>query len=277
MGTDTETNERWKDALAAAGRAGLAAGRYVARQSAAAYRAVDPDVRRHLAQLPLMSYSLFSRKGVPVEAGVPDGHPPLVFVHGLGGGRSDFSPMAWYLRRMGRKRSYAIAFEAGQDIPARAAALAGFVREVLDATGEPQVDLVAHSLGGIVARLAILDHGLDHSVRTLITMGTPHQGTFSARLGDTPLTRALRPHSALMTTLADRPLPPGIRGVSFWSHGDLMILPPESAALPGTRQIEMPHYTHYGYLIHPSSWKTVLEAFNPARTSRPESEVTMDA
>ncbi|MFH1532397.1 MAG: alpha/beta fold hydrolase [Pseudomonadota bacterium] len=170
--------------------------------------------------------------------------------------------MAWYLRRMGRKRSYAIAFEAGQDIPGRVAALAAFVGEIREVTGEPRVDIVAHSLGGVVARLAIAEHGLASAVRTLVTMGAPHLGTYSARLGDSEITRALRPDSELMRTLAKTSLPPGLRAVSFWSRGDLVILPPESAAMPGSRQIEAPHYTHYGYLIVPGSWKAVLEALN---------------
>ena len=258
--TKNEPGEPWRRALKATGRVGLAIGRFVARQSGDMYRAVDPDVQRHLGQLPLMGYSLFLRKNVPIEAGLSDGHPPLVFVHGLGGGRGDFLPMAWYLSRMGRKRSYSIAFKAGEDIPARAAALGAFVREIQEVTGEPRVDMVAHSLGGVVARLAIVEHDLGDVVRTLITLGTPHQGTYSARLGNTPVTRALRPDSELMRALAGKPLPQGLRVVTFWSRGDLVILPSESAALPGSRQVEVPNYTHYGYLIVPGSWKAVLES-----------------
>ncbi len=265
MGSTSDSPGPWTRALAAAGRAAVTAGRAIARVSADAYQAVDPDVRRHIAQLPLMSYSLYKRGGVPIEAGVADGHPPMVFVHGLGGGRGDFRPMAWYLRRMGRKRSYAIAFDTSQDIPGRAAALAEFVGEIIEVTGEPQVDIVAHSLGGLIARLAIVDHGLAPRVKSLITMGTPHGGTYSARLGNSPVTRELRPDSPLIRHLAQRPLPAALNAVSFWSRGDLVILPAESAALPGSRQIEVPHYTHYGYLIVPASWKAVLQALIPNR------------
>lgn len=262
MGSTHDSPAPWKRALAAAGRAAVTAGKTIARVSAEAYQAVDPDVRRHIAQLPLMSYSLYKRKGVPIEAGVADGHPPMVFVHGLGGGRGDFRPMAWYLRRMGRKRSYAIAFDTSQDLPGRAAALAEFVREIVEVTGEPQVDIIAHSMGGLIARLAIVDDGLAPLVKTLITMGTPHGGTYSARLGNSVVTRELRPDSPLIRRLAEKPLPPHLHVVTFWSRGDLVILPPESAALAGSQQIEVPHYTHYGYLIVPASWKAVLQALN---------------
>lgn len=245
-------------AVAASVGRGLAqAGRFVGAKVAAAYRGVDPDVRRHIAQLPLMSYSLFARRGRPVESGQPDGHPPLVFVHGLGGGRGDFVPMALYLRHKGRKRSYSIRFDGIGDVEARGAELAAFLREVLEVTGEPQVDIVAHSLGGVTALVAIVDHDLGRQVRNLVTMGSPLGGTYAARLGNTPVTWDLRPGSPFLERLRESPLPAGVRATSFWSSADLIILPPESAKLPGSRQVEMTPFTHYGYLIHPRSWKAV--------------------
>jgi len=259
----------WDDSLeglarvAAATARGLAAtGRFVGAKVAAAYQGVDPDVRRHIGQLPLMSYSLFTRKARPLEAGTPDGHPPLVFVHGLGGGRGDFFPMAWYLRRRGRRRSYSIRFEGTGDVEARGAELAAFIKDVVAVTGEPRVDVVAHSLGGVAARVAIQEHDLGGTVRRLVTMGSPHGGTYAARLGNTPITLDLRPDSALMERLRRTPLPPSVEATSFWSASDLVILPARSAALPGSRQIEMTPFTHYGYLIHPRSWRAVFEALS---------------
>ena len=246
--------------LAATGRGLAATGRFLGTRVAAAYRGVDPDVRRHIAQLPLMSYSLFARSARPVEAIEPDGHPPLIFVHGLGGGRGDFAPMAWYLRFLGRKRSYSIRFEGSGDIVARAEELATFVREVVKVTGEPEVDIVAHSLGGVAARVAILEYDLGGMIRCLVTLGSPHGGTFAARLGNTPVTKDLRPDSDLMAKLRRTPLPSSLRISSCWSSSDLVIMPPESAALKGSRQIDLTPLTHYGYLIHPRAWTAVYEA-----------------
>jgi triacylglycerol lipase len=55
----------------------------------------------------------------------------------------------------------------------RAAELAAFVREV----GARRVNLVAHSMGGLDARYAVSRLGLDRSVASLTTIGTPHLGT----------------------------------------------------------------------------------------------------
>lgn len=246
--------------MAAAGRGGAIAGRFIADKAVAAYRSVDPDVQRHLVQLPLLSYSLLFWRGLPVEPGIPDGHPPLVFVHGMGGSRGDFAPMAFYLRQAGRRRSYHIQFPGSQTLEERAASLAAYVEEVTRVTGEPKVDLVAHSMGGVAARLAIVDHGLGPRLKTFITLGTPHAGTYPARYGNTANTLMLRPDSELITRLNQHRLSRRIRGVTFWSRNDLLILPPESAALEGTRQVELTPSTHYGYLINPRAWRAVMEA-----------------
>jgi len=260
MSQSNEAGETLVRILGAVGRGLVVAGRFVGAKAAAAYRGVDPDVRRHIAQLPLMSYSLFARKGRPVEAGTPDGHPPIVFVHGLGGGRGDFVPMALYLRHKGRRRSYSMRFEGGGNVEDLGAQLAAFVREVLEVTGEPQVDVVAHSLGGVAALVAIVDHDLGCRVRCVVTLGSPLGGTYAARLGNTPVTWDLRPGSPFLERLRKLPLPASVRATSFWSASAVVILPPESARLFGSQQIEMTPLTHYGYLLHPRSWKAICQA-----------------
>lgn len=245
------------------------AGAAVGRQTARWYRSIDPDLKRHLVQTPLLSYSLFSSRKVTVRAQEADGHPPLIFVHGLGGSRGDFLLMSSYFWLKGRSRTYRIHFRKGQSIDQMAKALAGFVRRVKRTTREKKVDIVAHSLGGLISRIAVVEHRLAGSVKTLITLGAPHLGTHSARLLDTETFRDLRPESVLMRRLRNKRWPSRVRGVTFWSRSDLMILPPESAALPGTSTVEMPRFTHYSYLIDPKSWRTVYETLDQGAPEAP--------
>ncbi len=240
------------------GQAAAKTGTFVGRKVAEGYHSIDPDVMRHVAQVPLLGYSLLVSRRDPIEAGEPDGYPPLIFVHGLGGNRGNFLLMAGYFWMMGRKRSYKIHFDGGQSLEDMAHALARFIEDVRKATGEDQVDIVAHSMGGIVTRLALAENDTLKHVRTLITLGTPHYGTYPARYANTELTRALRPDSDLMQRLerADR-LAKNMRVVTFWSRNDLFVLPPTSAALEGAEQIDATPFTHYSYLIDPKSWKAV--------------------
>ncbi len=68
-----------------------------------------------------------------------------------------------------------------------------------------------------------------------------------------------------MAQLAKRSLPSSVSVSSCWSSSDLVILPPESAALPGTQQVDLTPLTQYGYLIHPRAWTAVSVAIGCAR------------
>ncbi len=252
----------FSDIVSAVGRGAAQAGRFVGRKVSEGYQAIDPDVRRHIAQTPLLVYSLLDPRRPAVEAIPDDGHPPLVFVHGLGGSRGDFVLMALFLRAHGRKRAYRIHFDTTRDLSDRAEDLAAFVREVMDVNKVDSVDIVAHSLGGIISRLAIGRAGLEKHVHSLTTLGTPHAGTYPARFGATALLRGLRPKSEVVRELNRRGWPEGVRGVTCWSDADVLVLPSESAAVEGTTQIDMSPLTHYGYLISPRSWATVARALH---------------
>jgi len=239
------------------GRHSAKCGVFIGKKTAEGWRAIDPDVKRHIAQLPLLSYSLFVSKNEAIEPGEPDGHAPLIFVHGMGGNRGNFLLMAFYLRHRGRRRSYKIHFAPGQTMDEMAIALANFIRKVKKVTGKKQVEIVTHSLGGIIARLAINDHRIGPSVKSLIALAAPFNGTYPARYANTVNIRDLRPNSAFIKKLNSKPLPAHIRTVTFWSKNDLFVLPPESAIIEGAESVDMTPFTHYQYLFDPRCWGAV--------------------
>jgi triacylglycerol esterase/lipase EstA (alpha/beta hydrolase family) len=57
---------------------------------------------------------------------------------------------------------------------------AGVVNAVLVQTGAAQVDIVAHSLGGIVARTYMKRHNAFRHVRNLVTVASPNHGMRAA-------------------------------------------------------------------------------------------------
>jgi pimeloyl-ACP methyl ester carboxylesterase len=246
------------------GRAALGAGRSIA----SAYRAIDPDVRRHVAQLPLASLSWLTAKERPIEPLPDDGHAPILFVHGLGGHRGNFLGMQGWLRLAGRKRTYALGFASETTLHEMAGSVQKSIRDIVRQNRldrHAKVDIVAHSLGGLVARLA-LEHGPTRArVGTLVTLGSPHGGTYAARFGATARVKELRPGSPTLRKL-ERQVPwhGQPRLVCLWSRSDVLLLPPTSACIAGAENVEMTDFTHYSYLLHPRAGQAVLEALGGA-------------
>jgi len=62
----------------------------------------------------------------------------------------------------------------------RAEELRRKTNEVLTVTGAEKVHIIAHSMGGLDARMMIVDLGMADKVASLTTIGTPHFGTIIA-------------------------------------------------------------------------------------------------
>jgi pimeloyl-ACP methyl ester carboxylesterase len=234
------------------------------QSAVAAYQAVDPDARKHLAQLPVMGLSMLAPRGAAVEPLPDDGHRPVVLVHGLAGHPGNFLALRQYLALKGRRRVYAIDFGSAESLELMAAMLRDFVDAVVARNGldaEARIDIVAHSMGGLVTRLALEDRALAARVACVITLASPHSGTYTARLGGTTPTTELRPESAMVARLAhqlpwdEQPQLP--RLVALWSASDLIVLPGEGGQVPGAENIELPGYTHYSYFLEPPAWRLV--------------------
>jgi pimeloyl-ACP methyl ester carboxylesterase len=233
----------------AAGKIAAEAGRFLSK--------VNPDVWRELAYVSMSAYSLFlPRREAIVDRG-EDGFAPVVFVHGLGGNRGAWWPLRLFLMMKGHRSLY--AFDHGEGaIEVHANRLNAFVDEVLATTKASHVDIVAHSLGGIISRCAIHRLGLHRRVRTLVTMATSHQGTYAAHYANTPLTRPLRPDSALLRELNRAPADRyPVRFVSIWSDRDVYVVPAESMKHPRAENIFIPGISHSQYLVSPRVFQLV--------------------
>ena len=134
---------------------------------------------------------------------------PILLVHGLIDNRSVFARMERALRRRGFARVIATDIPLfTTSVQTAAGQLRTEVDRIIERTGSPHVHIVAHSLGGLVARYYVQILGGDEQVHTLITLGTPHGGTRLAHLLPRavryPLVADLRPGSALLREL-DQP------------------------------------------------------------------------
>jgi pimeloyl-ACP methyl ester carboxylesterase len=157
---------------------------------------------------------------------------PIVLVHGWVDNRSIFT----LLRRQLVRRGFGDVVTMGYsvltyDVPGAAARLGELVERVCDETGYDTVNVVGHSMGGLVARYYVQRLGGDARVDTLATLGTPHAGTRAAHLFVGRALAQLRPSSPVIRELAEPAPGCRTRFVCVWSDLDAMVVPKESARL----------------------------------------------
>ncbi|MFD9290022.1 lipase family alpha/beta hydrolase [Streptomyces sp. NPDC060030] len=192
--------------------------------------------------------------------------PPVVLLHGFIDNRSVFVLLRRSLARHGWHHLESLNYSPLTcDIRTAAELLGRHVEEICSRTGHREVDIVGHSLGGLIARYYVQRLGGDRRVRTLVTLGTPHGGTAAVPLaGAHPIVRQMRSGSELIEELR-RPAPGcRTRFVSFWSELDRVILPVETACVdhPDLDAVNV-RVTGIGHLalpVHPAVASAIRQA-----------------
>jgi hypothetical protein len=146
--------------------------------------------------------------------------------------RSVFAMLKRGLRRRGFGRIITLNYSPlTDDVRVVAGRLEALVEAVCIETGYERVHVIGHSMGGLVARYFVRRMGGDSRVHTLVTLGTPHQGTAPAKLVPHPVARQMRPGSDIMTELAAPSPGCRTRFVAIWSDLDQMIIPKSNARI----------------------------------------------
>jgi triacylglycerol lipase len=157
---------------------------------------------------------------------------PILLVHGLVDNRSVFTLLRRHLRRRGFGRVATMNYGIWTtDLRDAAARLAETVEAICEQTGYERIHVVGHSMGGLVARYYVQCLGGDERVHTLVTLGTPHGGTRTARLFPRGICAQLAPGSDVVAELAAPAPSCRTRFVSFWSDIDAVISPKHAAVL----------------------------------------------
>ncbi|WP_353354994.1 alpha/beta fold hydrolase [Intrasporangium sp. DVR] len=157
---------------------------------------------------------------------------PIVLIHGMVDNRSIFTVLRRGLVRRGFGRIETVTYPIGtRDVRAAAARLGDEVDRIVAETGYERIHVIGHSLGGLIARYYVTRLGGDQRVHTLVTLGTPHHGSYLAYAWNTGLTRQLRPGSELLRELAQPVRDCRTRFIAYWSDLDQVVVPQHHAAL----------------------------------------------
>jgi pimeloyl-ACP methyl ester carboxylesterase len=187
---------------------------------------------------------------MPVEG--PPG-PPVLLINGYLSNRGSLHLLE---RRLHERQHTVLTYRLPRmnlgDIRDSAALIARKVESLVAQTSVPSVDIVGHSLGGLVGLYYVKRLGGRHRVRRLILLGTPAAGTWSALLGlvTAPFGRAslqLLPSSPFLRELNESPIPQGVEVISVGGERDYFA-PLSSTVLEGVRHVAVPT-GHSGLLV----------------------------
>jgi pimeloyl-ACP methyl ester carboxylesterase len=174
---------------------------------------------------------------------------PIILIHGVVDNRSVFAMLKRGLRRRGFGRIMTLNYSPlTEDVREVATRLEELVEQVCIETGYERVHVIGHSMGGLVGRYFVQRMGGDSRVHTLVTLGTPHEGTAPAHLVPHPVARQMRRGSDIVTELAAPAPGCRTRFVAIWSDLDQMIVPKANARLDhpdlNARNVLVPNVGH---------------------------------
>ncbi|ATQ78161.1 hypothetical protein CR152_29345 [Massilia violaceinigra] len=193
----------------------------------------------------MLQSSWFMAHGVARQRIYPaSAAPPVLLLHGYGCNSG-------YWTHLTRELDAARISYASLDLEPVLAGIDDFVPLVqraadalCEASGAQRIIIVAHSMGGLVARAYLREHG-SARVAHVFTLGTPHHGTSLASKGVGVNASQMRrqasgeaPESAWLRALgASESAATRALITSFYTHHDNIVAPQTSSVLEGARNI----------------------------------------
>jgi triacylglycerol lipase len=181
------------------------------------------------------------------------GRRPVLLIHGYLATRGSLHLLDRHLTRLGHVVvSHPLGLVHNADIRESAARIAAKVEALAAQTDLHQLDIVGHSMGGLVALYYLKRLGGRRRIRRLVMLGTPIAGTWSALAGMvlaplSPAALQLLPDSAFLQDLEQGPLPQGVEVYSLSGRND-WLAPPKRTRLVGVHHMSLPT-NHAGLLV----------------------------
>jgi triacylglycerol lipase len=219
-----------------------------------------------------MPFHRFNKRPADNPAGLP-----VLLIHGYGCNSGYWHPLSKVLMRE-HITHHAVDLEPVlASIDDYVPIVDKAVNTLCHESGHDRIIIVAHSMGGLVARAYLRDHGSAH-VAKVITLGTPHRGTGLANFGAGLNSKQMRwignPCDGapcdwlqqLEQTENDE-----IRAlfVSIYSHHDNIVSPQISSSMKGATNIAFQGIGHVALGSHPAVLAQVIEYIHAASKNFP--------
>jgi triacylglycerol lipase len=196
--------------------------------------------------------------------------PPVLLIHGFLGTRGS---MYMLERRLVDDGMCVFSFNLGavnaRDIRSSAFLIHRKIERILAQTGWEKIDIIGHSMGGLIGLYYIKKLGGQERVRRLIMMGSPIRGTWAALAGVATLglwstsSWQLLPRSRFLDELAQGPIPPGVEVHTIAAARD-WVCPLPSTKVNGATATIVP-LGHSSLVVSDEVYRRVIQILRPEK------------
>ena len=194
--------------------------------------------------------------------------PPVLIIHGFLGTRGS---MYMLERRLVSDGFVCVSFNLGtlnvRDIRRSAFLIHRKIERILAQTPSQRIDIIGHSMGGLIGLYYVKKLGGHARVRKLIMMGTPVRGTWAALAGVVTLglwstsSWQLLPRSRFLDELAQGPTPPGVEIHTIAAARD-WVVPLPTTRLQGANAMTVP-LGHSSLVVSEEVYRRVVNTLRP--------------
>lgn len=205
----------------------------------------------------------------------PAGRTGVLLVHGYLCNRAIWNPWLRQLRAQGIPTVAVTLEPPGAALDSHVPILDAAVQQLWRRTGRAPL-LVGHSMGGLALRAWWRADAGRTPVAGLVTVGTPHQGTWMAHWGHSASARQMRPGSDWLTQLAEDEArlwtggrawrdsaPPAV--LSVFSPCDSIVFPTQGALWPGGEALAVAGAGHVDLLQQDVVFEAVCQRLQGPR------------
>jgi pimeloyl-ACP methyl ester carboxylesterase len=207
------------------------------------------------------------RRGAAFD-GVSPQAPPVLIIHGFLGTRGS---MFMLERRLVEDGFVVVSFNLGtlntRDIRRSAFLIHRKIERILAQTPSQRIDVIGHSMGGLIGLYYVKKLGGHTRVRKLIMMGTPLRGTWAALMGVMTLglwstsSWQLLPRSRFLDELAQGPMPSGVEVHTIAAARD-WVVPLPTTRLTGATATTVP-LGHSSLVVSEEVYRRVVHTLRP--------------
>jgi triacylglycerol lipase len=220
------------------------------------------------------------RRGA-VFADVTPESPPILLIHGFLGTRGSMYVLE---RRLVDDRFVVVSFNIGtlnvRDIRRSAFMIHRKIERILAQTPSQRIDILGHSMGGLIGLYYIKKLGGHARVRKLIMMGSPVRGTWTALAGVLTLglwstsSWQLLPRSRFLDELAQGPLPQGVEIHTIAAARD-WVVPLPTTRLSGANAMTVP-LGHSSLVVSEDVYRRIVHALRPSHAENDDDAFATD-